>query len=113
MTDKKDELDMEIARQVAEDRKRFNQFLAEIAEDGAEGFEGAPTLAMALLVSEDGTYYIKTNNFSTSSPVIYQAIGLLEQMKLDLLASVPRNRPLREPDGEDHDELPVASKDLS
>jgi hypothetical protein len=55
-------------------------------------------VALAVVVNSDGYYETVANEFKATAPQVYQAIGLLEQMKLDLLASVPRNRPLREPE---------------
>lgn len=89
------------------DRKKFDAFLTDVADAGSNVFGGAPALALVVMVDENGNYVINTNGFLTTSPVIYQAIGLLEQMKLDLLASVPRNRPLREPDADEDEETGV------
>lgn len=64
-------------------------------------------IALALVVNANGHYDIAMSGFSATKPQVYQAIGLLDQIKLDLLASIPRNRPLREPEGpiEDDDEI--------
>lgn len=66
-------------------------------------------VALALIVDQSGEYAAFANNFNVSRADIYQTLGLLEQMKIDLLASIPRNRPLREPadnsGDEDDDEI--------
>lgn len=64
-------------------------------------------IGLALVVNADGHYEIAMSGFSATKPQVYQAIGLLDQIKLDLLASIPRNRPLREPEPsiEDDDEV--------
>jgi hypothetical protein len=79
----------------------------EVAETPARNFDGAqPAVAVAIMLDEDGQFSIVGMDYQTSRPIIYQAIGLLDQVRLDLLASVPANRPLREPedDGSDDDD---------
>lgn len=55
-------------------------------------------VAVAFAVGANGHYEIVMSGFAATRPQVYQAIGLLDQIKLDLLASIPRNRPLREPE---------------
>lgn len=65
-------------------------------------------IGLALVVNANGHYEIVMSGFSATRPQVYQTIGLLDQIKLDLLASIPRNRPLREPEGpveDDDDEI--------
>jgi hypothetical protein len=60
--------------------------------------EGTPTVSVLVLVKE-GAYALVPIVHSPEQDV-YMAIGILEQAKVDLLASVPTNRPLREPEPE-------------
>lgn len=67
-------------------------------------------IALAVAVNAEGHFEIVISGFNATRPQVYQAIGLLDQMKIDLLASIPRNRLLREPephvvdDGDEIDE---------
>lgn len=38
-------------------------------------------------------------------PDLYQMLGMMDQLRVDILSSVPENRPLREPYGDDDIEL--------
>lgn len=56
---------------------------------------GDPSVAVVVLVSK-GSYRMRTL-VSADRPDVFQAVGMLDQMKIELLASIPVNRPLREP----------------
>lgn len=74
-----------------EERARLIQRFSEALD------EYDPAIVTVAMLSEEGDYILFENNWNTDRPTVYQAIGLLEQAKLNLLASVPVNRPLREP----------------
>jgi len=60
-----------------------------------------PVIFVGVAIDDLGNFVVIENPFSASKATVYQTIGLLDQIKLDLLATVPENRPLREPVEED------------
>lgn len=68
--------------------------LADVLDHFVENV-GMPTVAVVACIRE-GTFDYELTVDSERADV-YQMIGLLEQLKTELLASVPENRPLREP----------------
>lgn len=77
----------------------FDAMLADAYESAAERAEdggGGPTVGAVLWV-RDGRFFIDSTILSSEADV-YLAIGLLDQLKMNLLSTVPRNKPLREPE---------------
>lgn len=76
--------------------------LADLIDDFVEK-HGQPTVAIVILVRE-GVADFEVAVDSTRAEV-YHAVGLLEQAKFELLATIPENKPLREPQPEPFDDL--------
>lgn len=95
-----------------EDRKKNDDRIVAFMRDHIDGYEkemegdDRTLIGVVVMVNASGGYSIFPAVLSESLPAdVYLACGLLDQAKLDILASIPSNRPLREPDAEDVDSV--------
>ena len=88
---------------MSSDMQEFDEFVRKLDDL----LRTAPKSAIVVAVAVNSTshYDIISNDFQATRSQVYQTMGTLDQAKLDLLSSVPRNRPLREPEpGPEDDE---------
>lgn len=84
-------------------KSRVCALVQEHVEDFIEESDDT-TVAVIVMVDGSGAYTVFPAVASGAlEEDIYLACGLLDQAKMDLLASVPINRPLREPEPLDSD----------
>lgn len=69
----------------------------------ALGIGGQADPTVVVLVAVGPGIFTRRLFVNAPEPDVYATIGLLEQVKIDLLATVPDNKPLREPEPTDDD----------
>lgn len=78
------------------DTDEFDEFMDKLDDLLKSAPKSAVVVAVA--VNNTGHYGVIGNDFQVTRSQLYQALGAMDQAKLDLLASIPKNRPLREPE---------------
>jgi len=84
-----------VSDQEREDPEPFSKVLKQLVDEFVAR-HGEPSVAVLTLVSK-GNYSMEAMVHS-DRPDVFQSVGLLDQMKLDLLASIPENQPVDEED---------------